>query len=372
MAQSKKYDSEFQISPTYFCDTIPLEVKEDGVFFPIQLEGRTLRFKLDTSKAQATLYTDSKIENWEEVGNIVSQDSDERVDTTKIVMIPSIRIGSITIDGYIAALEPRPTNGTKHEGCIGFDFINKGIAIKIDKQKGWLIISNERKTFEKEKGYALHYDLKWFVPHITISPFIRHTDKALLDLTFPSLYVLNKTSFDKHAYKSKNVMSQVEGFAQGYLSNQTNSKREKQQVAFMQLERLKWDQFSFQVVRTMTTIGSSRIGFKVLDHGALIINPFRKEVILQPYTTETYTIINNKLLGLAFVPASHGVVVGLIFEKSEAYKKGIRQGDILLKINEIPVNNFQDILKNPMLENNKYQLTLRNKDGKEKIIEIER
>lgn len=167
-------------------------------------------------------------------------------------------------------------------------------------------------------------------------------------------------------------MSQVEGFAQGYLSNQTNSKREKQQVAFMQLERLKWDQFSFQVVRTMTTIGSSRIGFKVLDHGALIINPFRKEVILQPYTTETYTIINNKLLGLAFVPASHGVVVGLIFEKSEAYKKGIRQGDILLKINEIPVNNFQDILKNPMLENNKYQLTLRNKDGKEKIIEIER
>jgi hypothetical protein len=51
----------------------------------------------------------------------------------------------------------------------------------------------------------------------------------------------------------------------------------------LNLERLKWGNFELRDVHCITVQGDSHIGAPLLMHGVMIINPFRKRLVFQPY-----------------------------------------------------------------------------------------
>jgi hypothetical protein len=371
-AQMHGYNTNFDLSQKDFCDTIPIEIEDDQIYIEAEMEGRTLRFNLDTGSSQGMLFKGAPINYWTELGKVVSHDANNRQDTVKVIALPPFRIGRLVVSNYVASVLPRPLVKGKYDAILGFDIFNKGLCAKIDAERKILILTDRRNLFDEEPGFAVKYKLKWFVPYVLTSPFIRHVDEALFDLGSRPLYTMNKASFDAHAYKSKQVNAQVEGRQQGNLVIGNYGTENKDEVAFLHLDRLKWDKFSFTNVRTITTQGSSRIGARILRYGNIIINPFRRQIIFQPKNDADSVEVGNKQMGVAFVPVDDRAVVGLIWEGSEAYQKGMRQGDVILAINGKAIRSFGEFVHYPFVEGQKYRFTLRDEKGFNKEVTTER
>ena len=372
MAAMHGYNLNFTFSQHNFCDTIPIEFDNDQIYIPVMMNGEEHLFNLDTGSSQGTVYEGAHIGSWTELGNVVSRDANNRQDTVKVISLPPFKMGNLTVGDYVASVFPRPTVKGKYDVIIGFDLFNKGLCAKIDVEHKIMILTDIRDFFSGEQGFAVKYKLKWFVPYVLISPFIRHVDETLFDLGSRPLYVMNKENFDEHAYKSNNVGSQVEGIAKGNMNIGNLGTEKQDEVAFLHLDRLKWGDFSFNDVHATTTSGSSRIGAQMLKYGSVIIDAFRKQIVFQPYSGADSVEVDNKQFGVAFVPKDGMAAVGLVFQKSEAYINGMRQGDIILKINGQQIFTFNDFVNYPFVKGRRYTFTLHDKKGFDKEVSVER
>ena len=392
--QLHRYNPNFGLSAENFCDTINIDVEDDLILVPVQIDDKVYRFCLDTGSSQGMVYANSNIPDLVPLGNIISRDANNHVDTVQVIQLPPFTLptnsSQLTISGYVASLMPRHSISDKYDAIIGFDLFNRGICAKIDKQRGLLILTDEKKLFRAEEkvGYTLRYKLKWFVPYLYVSPFVRHTDEALFDTGAPLFYTMSRESFDEHlasdlANLHKNlgagIERQVEGRAEGHLTLGGFGLEKKDEVVFLHLDRLKWGDFAFTDLHTITTQGASKIGAKLLDFGSVIINPFRKHITFQPYPNEVPSSeegpgvssvhVGNKQFSVAFVPYKGQAAVGLIWEGSPPYKAGMRQGDVILQIDQRPITSFADFQRFGFIKGERHRFRLRDEQGVEKIVE---
>ena len=331
-AQTRGYSTNFTFSQRNFADTIPIEVVDNQIFVKATAGGRVYRFCLDTGSSQGTVYASSYISGLRALGSVVSRDAAGRSDTVSVVQLPAITIGKLTITGYVASLFPS-TMLRAYDGIIGFDFFNKGLCCKIDTRNRRMVIADRRDFFDGETGYALHYKLKWFVPYVMVSPFKRHYDEALFDTGSNVLYTMNKQSFDEHAYKSKNVNSQVEARVKGKLTIGNIGAERGGEVAFLKLDRLKWDDFSF------------------LDVSA----------------------VSNKPLTTAYVPTDDGrASVGIVMPGCADYEAGLRQGDIIISIDGKAIASFAAFQRFTLVKGMTHKMRVLTQEGKVKDVVITR
>ena len=108
---------------------------------------------------------------------MVSRDANNRLDTVKVISLPPFQDGQSDRRRYVASVFAQPPKG-KYDVIIGFDLFNKGLCAKIDVEHK-IMISPISRFFSGEQGFAVKYKLKWFVPYVLISPFIRHVDETL-------------------------------------------------------------------------------------------------------------------------------------------------------------------------------------------------
>lgn len=371
-AQTRGYSTNFTFSQRNFADTIPIEVVDNQIFVKATAGGRVYRFCLDTGSSQGTVYASSPIRGLRALGSVVSRDAAGRSDTVSVVQLPAITIGKLTITGYVASLFPS-TMLRAYDGIIGFDFFNKGLCCKIDTRNRRMVIADRRDFFDGETGYALHYKLKWFVPYVMVSPFKRHYDEALFDTGSNVLYTMNKQSFDEHAYKSKNVNSQVEARVKGKLTIGNIGAERGGEVAFLKLDRLKWDDFSFLDVSAVTTQGSSKIGAAMLRYGSVIINGFRRYIRFQPYEGGDSVKVSNKPLTTAYVPTDDGrASVGIVMPGSADYEAGLRQGDIIISIDGKAIASFAAFQRFTLVKGMTHKMRVLTQEGKVKDVVITR
>lgn len=383
LAQMHRYNPNFTLSEKDFCDTIPIAIDEGQLFVNVEMSGKARRFLVDTGSSQGMIYENSEMEGVIELGNMISHDANNHADTVKVVALPPFRMGNLQIGHYVATVLPRPAVRPKHDAIIGFDLFNRGLYAKIDVQKGIMVITDRKKAFAEEEklGFSVKYKLKWFVPYFMTSPFTNHVDEALFDTGFKQLYTMNKGSFDKHLrndlsriskYLGADIERQVEGRAKGQFSIGAFGAEQADEVVFLHLDRLKWGDFSFYDVRCITTQGASKIGSPLLQYGSLIINPAKKRLTLKPYNDTDSVTIGNKPMSVAFVPIDGKTNVGLIYEGSEAYQAGLRQGDTILEIDGKPILTFQDFISFRFIKDHLHHFLVRNKEGEIKEIRMKR
>lgn len=357
-AQMRGYKADFALSRHHFRDTIAIEVEDHQIYIPVTIDGETRRFCLDTGSSQGMTYPAASLGPTISLGNVVSRDANGRTDTLSVVQLPPFAIGSLHISGYVATVMRHAPARRHYDALIGFDLFNKGLCAKIDTRRRHMILTDDRHAFDDEDGFRLKYKLKWFVPHILVSPFIRHTDEALFDTGSRQLYTINKQSFDTHAYKSRQVEAQVEGRTYGHLAIGTHGVESRDEVAFLHLDRLKWGDFAFTDLRTVTTQGASRIGAQLLDYGALIIDPYCRQLTLQPYQGGDSVRVTSRPLSVAFIPRDGKAAVGLVYPKSEAYRAGLREGDIILRINGRDIPSFEHFARQGLVRDQPNRLTI--------------
>lgn len=363
-AQQARYSSKLKWSASHFTDTIDIEWERNQVYVPVEISGKRYRFLFDTGAAQAVVYADTPIEGCTTAGWIRSHDAIGASDTVSMVILPALTLGNITMNGCQATVQQRPVRGRNIDGIIGFNIINSGLTAKIDVRKRHLILTDNKKFYKQEEGLETRYRLQFHVPYFIIGPFGRYQESVLFDTGSRQLYVMNRQSFDACAEKTGAFFdNQIEGRSVGRHAIGHFGVEPLSEVVYLHLNDLRIFGSSFSDFHTLTTLGESHIGAKLLEYGAVIFNPRKKRIRFQPYEQQTEITVGNKPLDIAFVAENGKPCVGLVWDQSDAYKAGFRQGDIITKIDDSIVSNFTQFVTWPFIIGREYRFTVKAPSG---------
>lgn len=361
-AQMHRYKTDFTLSAKNFVDTIPIEFDDNQLYVRVRVGGVERRFAIDTGSSQGILYRGGSVDYGRVLGNVVSHDANARRDTIKAVTFPTFIIGRLTIRGYTGSLLRKPVR--QHcDGVIGFDLFNKGLQAKIDVRNLHMILTDRPRFFDNEDGFPMTYRLLRFVPNIKLSPYAGCMDEARFDTGSRRLYEMSRRSLQVFENRFPDMASQVEGRAHGSRAIGSFGAEHAADVAFLWLDQVTMGGFSFCDLHTMTTQGNSRVGAELLRYGTVTIRPQRREIVFQPYNGGDMVMVSNKQMDIAFVPRDGRATVGLIFEGSEHFRNGFRQGDVILSIDGHAVNTFRDFLAYPFIEGRQHHFLVRSALG---------
>lgn len=343
---------EWNISKKNFIDTIPIIFTGDQIFIPVYINGKRHLFNFDTGSSQGIAYYDTDTDYGRPLGNINSRDANGQTDTIPIVEFPEIHLGTATglaLYQYKASLLHRPKGHYLYDGIIGFDIVNKGIQVKIDTKAKHIILTDRKYFFRDEPGFEIKYTLKRWTPYLNIKPYqgiIDDKEQVLFDTGLPDLFVINKENFDKHRIKDPRIPSMVEETTFGSNAVGSYGAEKKGRVFYIKFPALHWDDFIFRSVHSMTTQGDSKIGAHILNYGTITFDSKKKKIKFNPYKDIAEIEADNKMKTITFEDSEEGPIVGIIKHSSTQYKKGFREGDIVLRINENNIRTVADIEEN--------------------------
>ena len=227
------------------------------------------------------------------MGGIKSEDATGRTRSIRTVELPPFMIETLQISGYKVQVMHRNVIRKGEDGIIGFALFNKGIAAKIDVRQSQMILTDRRRFFKNEKGESLHYRLRNFVPIITVSPFEDIETEVLFDSGSPMFYAINSQQYTQIETENPSVLEQVEGNSYGTQIQGHYGREPSGKITILHLKRLKWGNYAFRDLHCSTINGLSHVGAPLLHYGTLIINPFKKRLIFQPYNSLDSCTIDN-------------------------------------------------------------------------------
>ena len=369
--QRYRYRLDFTVGSKDFADTVRIEYEQGQVYVPVMIDGQQLRFKLDTGSSQGVVYDDTPLKGLRPMGNIYSEDAVGRSRLVTMVELPPIRIGGLTLRGYKAALHKRHVRRIGEDGIIGFDLLRR-MAAKIDLRHHRMILTDRKKWLKDEQGIALPYKLVNHTPRIQIEPVEGEMATVVMDTGSRQLLSLNRSWTAACLAGNEDARGQVEGRCQGQMAIGNFGVESESEVFFLGLRAVRWGDLQLRDLHCITTQGNSHIGAPLLTYGTLTVNPFMRRLVFQPYDEmkdmtdggkpQGYCQIGNEQLRIAFVPKNGKAMVGLIWERSEAYRQGFRQGDILEQIDGQKVS-FDDFLRFRAVYGQQYLFTLCDRNG---------
>lgn len=341
-----RYNTDFTIGKTNFADTVPVIFSGNQVYVAVYIDGKRHLFNLDTGSSQGIAYVGTGIGYSTPLGKIQSKDANGRVDTIPVVGFPEMRIGSasgLAIRGYVGSLVSRPGKHYFYDGVIGFDLINKGLTVKIDTKAGQMIITDRRDMFSNDRQLKMKYKLQRWTPYLTSVPFLSVKAPTLLDTGLGDFYVINKGLFDKYRVQDPRVPMMVEETTYGSNAAGVYGAEKSGLMFYIKFPSIKVGEATFTTVHGYTTQGDTKLGGALLAYGTLVIDGRKKTMWFNPYDGSTTTAINNKMTDVALTELDGQVVITTIRHRSDLYRNGLREGDIILKVNGTAVSSSSDV-----------------------------
>ncbi len=290
VAQLKRYDTDFLLSRRHFVMTLPIQVERNQIYLPVTIGGRQYRFKLDTGASQGVIYDDVDMPGLRELGYIKSEDATGASRQVTTVELPPVTLDSLTISHFKVQRLHRSVVRPGEDGIIGFALFHHGLAACIDTRAGVMTLTDRRKYFKSAEGHVLRYRLKWHVPYVEVSPFAGATDEVLFDTGSPMLYAPNSERLEQMLAALPDAEDQIESVTYGRRVQGHFGPEQSSRITLLRLDRLEWGTFLFHDVHCATVQGDSHVGAPLLLYGALVINPFRRQLVFQPYDGATSCI----------------------------------------------------------------------------------
>ena len=360
--QVKRYDTDFFVSQRDFLFAVPLEVERGQLYITLDFNGRLCRFKLDTGASQGILYDDVMLPGVRTLGTIESEDAAGRVRQMQTVQLPPFRLGPLTISNYKVQRMRRSIVRRGEDGIIGFALFNKGIAARIDVRENQLTLTDRRDHYAYTPGEALKYHLRKHVPYIKTSPFAGVEDEVLFDTGSPLPYAVNASKFAQMRRQHPEIEQQIEGSTYGSHAMGHFGSERSGQIVLLGLQRLMWGDFAFRDIHCTTVNGGSHFGAPLLEYGALVINPFRRQLVFQPYDGITSVTVANRLHDIVIVERNGRAMIGMVMQDGKAWQAGFRSNSVIEQVNGQSLT-FQQFLHYRWVRNQEYQFTLRMPNG---------
>lgn len=361
--QLGRYCAEFRADVSDFADTITIEWERDRIYVPVESGGRRLRFLLDTGAGQSVVFQGTELAAGPRKGGLISHDATGHTDTLALVALPPLRLGRVTLSGGQALVQRHSLLSRGIDGILGFDVVNSGLSMKIDVPSRQLILTDRSHLFCREPNTErLHYKLSYHVPYVQIIPYGRKREQVRVDTGSRQFFAMNKESFDN---RPLSLDMSLEGLSVGRHATGHHGVESESEVAFLQLNNLRVGGYSFSDIHTLTTLGSSHLGARLLRYGAVAFCPRHRSMMFQPVSLAQPCQVGNRQLEIAFVADAHQrPQVGMVWEQGEPYRLGFRQGDIIEQIDHKEVRTLGEFLRWPFIRGRQYLFTLRDRQGR--------
>ena len=390
--------SMIDVSRKNFVDTVAIDASLGGYLtFEAKVEGRILRLALDTGSSIGFFYGDLKTGDIPfdvtTTGVTLPVNDIHRVERQlPVVIAPPITIGGTTYSNYPMFVTPKESGDASSvlesygiDAMIGFNFIRKGMSVKIDVRQGIMVITDRRGFFDREKAsfriigedgrvssgaISFRYDgfLTPSVP-VSISGF-KFTPR------FDTGSSRTLISMGETAYIRMATSSVYGNFARGITVSSDDSapsglgvygesqvyRRRQLKVPTLNVSGLKLKNVSMQTVPSDGTIG-----LPFLDYTAVIIEPYNHRMTFEPYGGYDSFIADSRIMAMRLTetdvlvspggkiyPATQGMKadpylkedlllrITSISKDSGLYEKGARSGDFLISVDGKKIHTVED------------------------------
>ena len=364
-----QYFSKMSIKEKDFCDTIPIEFRRGRLFIPVEIEGRTHQFIFDTGCSVGLMFTDRAVTLKKKFGFSLMNDAANHVRLTEVKRIPEMHIGHITVRNYRVILTPSQSIiNNEYEcqqivGCIGSDLVSKHLAVKIDTEKGIMVITDRQGVFDREAGFRIPFKEEVRVPYVQVST---RTDKAqwcMFDTGFPGFLDVRRKDIT-----DADTLDIALGSITAGIYGKTNDER----LTMLCLDSLRVGDCVFrQVTTNMQSANDFVLGSSILKFGTMVIDYNTHKMIYRPYHYDNGVTVANTFNDFVMMTRNdNNLYVTLVWSKSSAYAQGVRLGDRLTHIDGI------DVCGNPCaylnLAPGDHLITLVSSEGDKKEVRIKK
>ena len=364
-----QYFSKMRFKEKDFCDTIPIEFRRGRIFIPVEIEGRQHQFIFDTGCSVGLLFTDRAVTLKKKFGFSLVNDAANRMRLTSVKRIPEMHIGHLTVRNYRVILSPgRSMINTEYDcqqivGCIGSDLIAKGRTVKIDTQKGIMVITDRQGVFDHEEGFRFPFKVDVRVPYLQVSTRADKPRWCMFDTGFPGfLDVRRKDITDADTLDT----------AVGSITAGIYGTTDEERLMLLRLDSLRIGDCVFrQVTTNLQSANDFVLGSSVLKFGSMVIDYHSRQMIFRPYHYDNGVTVANTFNDFVMMPRDDdNLYVTLVWSKSRSHALGVRVGDRLSSIDGIDVGGNPCAYVN--LGPGDHILTLISSEGEKKEIPIKR
>lgn len=334
------------ISKNYI-DTIKFEFLKNKIIIPVQLNGKTRRFIVDTG-APLLITKELQAElNFQVLKKDLLADVNQRLDSTNYVQIPHLLIGKVHFEnvvGMIADLNAGLLSCFGIEGIIGSNvLVNSILNINLERKEMILTDKIEKLGLPAKSASNLILEARQSTPIIEISPFPKANEQIFIDTGDDEFYAMSLRSFaffTEETEIKKHLISQATGASTAGLHGfeQDTTKH------LLMFDSLRINDLYFYNVSVATqTNPNSRIGAEVLKYGSMTIDYINKKFYFVPFKDISkdhkieYKPSASTKLDFALKSEGDLLKVGAVWEGTNAIKEGIKVGFTIKKIDNYEV-----------------------------------
>lgn len=281
-----------------FTDTIHIEEHEGHILMPVNINHETKRLIFDTGCSVMTLWGDggSKPFKAKWIGDATDVHNHTSFQEIGLVLT---KIGS-QCDSLPAAYMVLPSDSALREtflrsgdGLMGFiTLIRRGLGyyVKVDLQKGIMIVSNDHRLATNTTGVKVSYKKCDELP--TFKATIgKHKIRAGLDSGAAHLCNISSNTLDKWAEADKffNSKKVYDGISDNYVGINDTTITSRRVKAYNCDLRIK----SFEIKDAIiidNPYGINTIGVEIFKKAIVIFDPWHCKIIFQPYGNDPQII----------------------------------------------------------------------------------
>ena len=357
---------------------IAFVLNSNHIHFPVVIaDAKPLNFILDTGAGGPVVDTDvAKKLGLELVGKIEARGAGEETQEANLISMPNIKFADLVIDSVSGAtISLSPLNkyeGMPVEGILGYDIFSRFV-VKIDYSNQKLTLYEPSAFKYQGKGEILPITLERNHPHVKATVDGQYEGNFVVDCGARSSLALHTPFVEKHDLLAK-TGRKIEVFAGVGVGGKVMGK----------VTRVKSIQIGgFKMPAPLTTLASAEagalaseriagnIGGGILKRFTVIFDYANSRMILEPNADFGYED-NLDMAGLWLTKENDTTRVEFVIENSPAARAGLKEGDVVVKINEqsakdLFLRDMRDMLKAG--EGKKVSLTI-SSEGKEKNIDL--
>lgn len=322
------------ITPTTYNESLKYVFKKSNILLDVEINNKVYKFLLDTG---APTVISSKIEgDFAFIKEESIMDAMMNSQNVKYVSIPLLKIGNLKFHNFTAMQEHlTPFDLMEIDGIIGANIISKSVwDFDIENEK--IIVSNKLDKSIIKNGFNKVKTKKTYsgTPTLNLTYFNALEEKGVFfDTGYAGLFYLSNNKYIE-LKKLGFVTKEIKG--EGYLSTNAFGVDEGETSKFpidMSIHKIKIPTF----ISAIDNDSESNLGCEWLIYNRTILyknNLYFKENSGKNISEELISI------GISTEIINNSIVVNFIWHNSKAYKLGVKNGDIILSVNNIEISSL--------------------------------
>ena len=311
------------------------------VIIPVEIEGHTYRFLLDTGAPNIISSSLSKKITTQLQQRMEISDANNKKDSMDIVTIPLMKIGGVSYSNIPSLINKEESNFIFEcfniDGFIGSNLLRNSIVQILPKEQIIKLTDDKSKlSLDRKNSSKIEFLDKQSTPYIWIKlkAIGEVNEQVFMDTGMHGFYALsnkNLKSFQENElFKSNTATMGVMG--SGIFGSEDANTYYRLLVPKIEINKAVFTEVTVET----TNADNSRIGAEILKHGKVTIDYIHKRFYFEPF--EASVSLKKKSYGFNPTLIDDKLVIGLIWDNDLQNK--MHFGDQILMVNGIDFTNY--------------------------------